>query len=165
MVRIFLGLLAIACAATLAGACKGSAVGVDVCRQIEDALCARAPSCGIDIGADGTPRHASTESDVQACQQFYYIGCLHGLETAVPSAEQVTDCVDAINTQSFGCDGGTLITEPQTVAIGGVCAWLVPAVVTTVDAAAADASSDAETSTTPPADAEVDDTGLVIISM
>jgi hypothetical protein len=141
-------------------ACKGSAVGVDTCKQIEDALCERAPSCGINIGVDGTPRHSDSESDVQACEQFYAIECQHGLETSVtPSSAQVQGCIAAITNQTDGCEGGTLITDPQDVALNGACAWLIPPAAAVVVDSGVPATTDAST------DVVSNDSGLVIISM
>jgi hypothetical protein len=65
-------------------ACGPDAVGVDACRQIEQARCEAAAACG-------------TVSDVADCQRFYRDHCLHGLaaETA-PGDPAVARCVEAI---------------------------------------------------------------------
>jgi hypothetical protein len=166
MVRLLSALLALATVCALAFACKSSVIGVATCRAVEDALCARAPSCGVSLS---TPVAANGVDAVEACQLFYETECLHGLETSeAPSSTQVSQCINAINTQTIGCDGGGLITDPQDVALNDACAWLVPpATVTTVDAAADAVPTDAavtdSTATSP--DVESADSGLIIISM
>jgi hypothetical protein len=157
-------LVVIALAGTLGWACKGGAVGVETCKQIENALCARAPACGINLSATtGTPRHSDSETDVQACQQFYAIECQHGLDTSVtPSSAQIQDCINAITSQVEGCAGGTLITDPQDVALNGACSWLIPPSAVVVDAAVA--ATDGTVATDAGADVVSNDSGLVIIS-
>jgi hypothetical protein len=157
-------LAVLALGGTLVWACKGGAVGVETCKQIENALCARAPACGINLSATtGTPRHSDSETDVQACQQFYAIECQHGLETsATPSSAQVQDCVNAITKQAEGCDGGTLINDTQDVALNGACSWLVPPTPVVVDAAVA--ATDGTVAADAGADVVSNDSGLVIIS-
>jgi hypothetical protein len=166
MSRVLWGLVVVALLGTLIGvftsACKGGAVGVATCKTIEDALCERASSCGINIGVDGTPRHSDSQTDVTACEQFYSIECLHGLETSVtPTGAQIQNCVNAIANQAEGCDGGSLITDPQDVALNGACAWLIPpapvvvdAAVTVIDGTVVDVAADTESN----------DSGLVILS-
>jgi hypothetical protein len=147
----------------IAGACKNNANDVAACRTIEDALCARAPSCGVDIGPDGTPKHSTVLTSVEACQQFYEIACLHGLQTSVtPTSTEVQACADAIATQIDGCDGGAIITDPQDVAANGACAWLIPP--TTVVASTDAAATEASTTTDASADTESADSGLIIVS-
>ena len=64
--------------------CDSGAVGVDACRDIEDARCEAALPCGIVI-------------DVAACKRFYRDHCLHGLASASsPSADQLNACTDTI---------------------------------------------------------------------
>jgi hypothetical protein len=100
-------------------ACSNGANGVDACRQIEDARCVRAASCGIDLAF---PLHAgsSPSDDVTACQLFYEDACLHGLTTSVsPSNIEVTQCVAAI-AKTGSCDA---VVNPQN---NPSCAWLNP---------------------------------------
>jgi hypothetical protein len=74
----------VAFAAVSSPGCGTSAVGVDDCRDIEQARCDAAAACG-------------TVSDVGECQRFYRDHCLHGLPNAPPPRETVDDCVAAIN--------------------------------------------------------------------
>ncbi len=166
MERLLYSLASVALLGTIVWACKSSAVGVDTCKQIENALCARAPSCGVDIGSSSTPKHSSELTSVAACQQFYALECLHGLETtSVPSSTEVQDCIGAINTQAEGCDGGLLITSPQTAALNGVCSWLAPpAAPVVVDSGLATDGPVAETGADAGADSASGDSGLIIIS-
>jgi hypothetical protein len=63
----------------LAGSCGTDAVGVSECREIEDARCAAAASCGFP--------------DVAQCQRYYRDHCLHGVAVEDVSAVQVDACV------------------------------------------------------------------------
>jgi hypothetical protein len=155
--------VALATVCALAFACKSSAVGVATCRQVEDALCARAPTCGVPLS---TPVVPNGVDPVEACQLFYETECLHGLETSeVPSSTEVAQCIAAINTQTVGCDGGALITDPQDVALNGACAWLLPPATATVDAAATTEAAVVDSTATTSPDVESADSGLIIISM
>lgn len=73
------------CAFTLLGAtgCGTEAQGIDACRDIEQARCGAAKSCGLI-------------DDVEACKRFYRDQCLHGLSVKSPGALQVNDCVATI---------------------------------------------------------------------
>ena len=75
MRRLGLGI----CFVWLAGSCGTDAVGVSECREIEDARCAAAASCGFP--------------DVEECQRFYRDHCLHGVAVEDVSAVQVDACV------------------------------------------------------------------------
>jgi hypothetical protein len=67
-----------------AAGCGTDAVGVDQCRDIEDARCSAAFNCG-------------TITDVDACKRFYRDQCLHGLAVASPGTRAVSACVATIN--------------------------------------------------------------------
>ena len=64
--------------------CGTSAVGIDDCRDIEQARCEAAAAC-------------HTVSDIAECKRFYRDQCLHGLPTAAPPHESVDECVTAIH--------------------------------------------------------------------
>ena len=72
------------CAFTLVNAagCGTDAKGIDDCRDIEQARCAAAKSCGIE--------------DVAACQRFYRDQCLHGLSISAPSSSVLKACLATI---------------------------------------------------------------------
>jgi hypothetical protein len=88
--------------------CGTDAVGVDACRQIEDARCTLAAQCSPGFDSD-------------RCQRFYRDACLAGIQN--PDAGAGFDpnmlaqpCVDAIN--ALGpclADGGAGCTPPQLV--------------------------------------------------
>lgn len=65
-----------------ASGCGTNAVGVDDCRDIEQARCEASPPCGL-------------VSDVSACKRYYRDHCLHGL-LSKPSAGVVGQCVRVI---------------------------------------------------------------------
>jgi hypothetical protein len=111
--------------------CTTDAVGVDACRQIEEARCRQAPACGIPL----EPPYHTAGDDVGACIRFYDIACLHGLELASdPGTQAVNACVAAIEN-----DGCSVVSEPEN---DPACAWLVPP--TTEDAAADGDDGDAD---------------------
>lgn len=64
--------------------CGTSAVGVDDCRDIEQARCDAARACG-------------TITDAGECKRFYRDHCLHGLPTAAPARQDVDACIATIN--------------------------------------------------------------------
>ena len=81
-------------AATLAGliglvlsaayGCGTDAVGIEDCRQIEQARCDAGAACGV-------------VKDVDACKRFYRDHCLHGLAIAdSPGPTRVKACVTAL---------------------------------------------------------------------
>ena len=84
--------------------CGTGAVGVDQCRDIEEARCTGALSCGII-------------TDVDACKRFYRDQCLHGLAVASPGTKAVSACVATINAAGVCAmaDAGTPLKECATV--------------------------------------------------
>lgn len=66
-----------------ASGCGTNAIGVDDCRDIEQARCEASVPCGF-------------VDDVNACRRYYRDHCLHGLLTK-PSAGAVADCVRVID--------------------------------------------------------------------
>jgi hypothetical protein len=67
--------------------CGSDAVGIDACRQIEDARCQASTACGY------------TADQVDACNLFYRDQCLAGVENAdagTPADTTVSACVAAI---------------------------------------------------------------------
>ena len=107
------GLIAAIALGVLA-ACGTDAVGVDACRQIQEARCRQAPACNISL----EPPYHSTGSDVDECIRLEDVACLHGLEVADPGPIAVSACVTAI--QKDGC---SVVTTPQS---DPQCAWLNP---------------------------------------
>jgi hypothetical protein len=99
-------------------ACGTDAVGVESCRQIEQARCENAPACGIDLS---TPVHRGSrpEDAVAACIRYYDDACMHGFAApADPGAIQVQACIDAINTGDC-----SVVKAPES---HPSCAFLVP---------------------------------------
>jgi hypothetical protein len=139
MLRCFalLGTLAVA----LAAGCSTGAVGVDACKQIEEARCRKAPSCNISLQGLNNP----SGSDVDACIRYYDIDCLHGLAIGTePSTTQVSQCLAAITSDNLMADGCSVVAEPQT---SSHCAWLVPPSDQDAEAGAATDASDAAAAT------------------
>lgn len=66
-----------------ASGCGTSAMGVDDCRDIQQARCRAGKACGI-------------VDDVAACERYYRDHCLHGLATTPPAGTSVSACVDVI---------------------------------------------------------------------
>jgi hypothetical protein len=126
------------------GACGTDAVGVETCRQIEEARCRRAPSCPNTTIDLTVPKHS--DNDVDACIRYYRDACLHGLQTtADPGADKTKACIDAINRDC------AIVEHPEN---DPACQWLTPpqpppapdasdAPSDAPDAAAVDAPSDA----------------------
>jgi len=92
------------------------------CRELEDARCERAVSCGIDLEY---PLHTGdTAADaVTSCKLFYEDACLHGLVTSInlsaaPNTGDLAACYSAI--VSGDCD---YVVNPQ---LAPGCAWLNP---------------------------------------
>ena len=80
-----------------AAGCGTDAVGVDECRDIEEARCEAAQFCGI-------------VDDVDQCKRFYRDQCLHGLAKGEqPGAPQVKSCVSSI--QAAGSCAKNGVTE------------------------------------------------------
>ncbi|HVY45059.1 MAG TPA: hypothetical protein VHB21_04230 [Minicystis sp.] len=95
------GFVAAALAAGVAlPSCGTDAVGVDACRQIEDARCQASTACGFSA------------QEVSDCQLFYHDECLHGIENttenmgAGPTQAEVTACVDAVKQLGACIQGG-----------------------------------------------------------
>ena len=128
-------------------ACGTSAMGVDICNEIESARCTRAAALEmsghtcteplklpdgavLDSGvvldflapfADG----GTATENAAACIRFYSVACLHGLVTPdVPSSSSsyVVNCVNAINSGSCA-----VVIDPTGEAGGGACQWLLEA--------------------------------------
>jgi hypothetical protein len=125
------------------GACGTDAVGVETCRQIEEARCQQAPKCpDIDLG---NPKHRGP--DVEACVRFYRDACLHGLETTSdpgPNGPQTKACIEAIN--KGNCN---IVKDPTQ---DPACAWLIPPQPPAA-ADASDAPADAPDAASPANDA------------
>lgn len=91
----------VACALLAAPACGTDAQGVGDCREVEQARCAAAASCGI-------------VDDVGSCQRFYRDHCLHGTTTASPGAPAVDDCAQAILAAGDCAGNEELCVAPMT---------------------------------------------------
>ncbi|MGH7270056.1 MAG: hypothetical protein ACREJ3_06455, partial [Polyangiaceae bacterium] len=100
---VFVGRLVIACGT--------DAVGVDSCRQIEEARCHRGPGCGITL----QPPYFTAGSAVDACIRAYDDACLHGLDVSDPGPTAVNACVVAI--QNGAC---SIVEKPESSA---ACVW------------------------------------------
>jgi len=102
------------------GGCSTDAVGIGVCREIEDVRCEAAAACGIDGAAD-----------VEACKRFYRDHCLHGLGVEdEPRSSEVKRCKAAI--KAAGECGKAGLSEPASCpALSGV--QLSEGIVTTCD--------------------------------
>ena len=83
-----------------ASGCGTTAVGVDECRDIEDAACDGAKPCGV-------------LDDVAACKRYYRDHCLHGLSVKVPVGASVSGCVQVIEAAGQCAQNGadTLLTD------------------------------------------------------
>jgi hypothetical protein len=145
-VRSF-GLLALGAAALVfPTACGTDAVGVDPCRQIEEARCRQAPTCGVQL----EPPNSNDGNDVAACIRFYDDACLHGLEVPAPGNAIVNGCVQAIQAASPATPNGcAVVVAPESNA---ACSWLIPPQSSTTDASdaptdTADAAADATVAT------------------
>jgi len=69
-----------------ASGCGTDAVGVEECRDIENARCEAAQYCGL-----------VESGDVEACKRFYRDQCLHGMAAGErPGAPRVKECVNTI---------------------------------------------------------------------
>jgi hypothetical protein len=133
---VVFGGLAAAVAAIAPLACGTDAVGVEACRQVEEARCSKAAACGISL--ELPPHHDTPASDVDACVRFYRDACLHGLESGKdPGAVELKACVDRIRTT----EDCALVKAPQNAA---ECAWLVPPAAAPTPDAAPDAASTAD---------------------
>jgi hypothetical protein len=134
--RAFCIALVLALGVLHGAACDPSIVGIDACRQIEQARCESAPACGIDL-AQPVHRGDTPADAVAACTRYYKDACLHGLSTTVePQANAVQSCVDVIVDPKTSCD---VVRNPQ---IHPSCAFLTPPA-PPVAANTTDAASDA----------------------
>ncbi|WP_437948161.1 hypothetical protein WME98_47035 [Sorangium sp. So ce296] len=78
--------------------CGTAAVGIGACRQIETARCEAAAACPAWVGS------ADADEKVDACVEFVWDQCLHGIENAgtednpapEPTESQIQACVDAV---------------------------------------------------------------------
>jgi hypothetical protein len=88
--------------------CDTGAVGIDDCRDIEQARCRVGKPCGI-------------AKDVDACERYYRDHCLHGLAMAPPASASVAACIEVIQvagecakadpeTPLADCGGGRIAT-------------------------------------------------------
>lgn len=75
-----------------AAGCGTSAIGVDDCRDIEQARCDAAKSCGMI-------------EDAAACERYYRDHCLHGLPVAPPAGDSVPTCVEVIKAAGRCAEG------------------------------------------------------------
>jgi hypothetical protein len=129
MAARWLGTIALATLPVAIAACGTDAVGVQACRQIQEARCQQAPPCGIAL----QPPYHSSGTDVEACTRFYNDACLHGLASGNdPGPIAVNACVAAINGASMTDGGCSVVASPQTAS---ACSWLAPSI-------AADAASE-----------------------
>lgn len=94
-------LFSAACAFALVSStgCGTDARGVDDCREIEQARCEAAKSCGII-------------SNVASCQRFYRDQCLHGLSVASPGSAKVKACVATIRAAGL-CAAQAAGSDPE----------------------------------------------------
>ncbi len=125
----------VAVATAVAPGCGNDAVGVEACRQIEDARCNRAVECSIPLAA---PPHRG--DDVAACVKFYRDECLHGLASKNdPGTTKVQACVQAI--AAGFC---SVVVAPES---DPACAFLIPAPIPDAGSSA-DANDAASTNAT-----------------
>lgn len=72
----------------VAAACSTDAVGIQECRDIEEARCTAARSC--DLGVD-------SDDDQAVCERFARDNCLHGLRSReIPKSSDLEACIGAI---------------------------------------------------------------------
>jgi hypothetical protein len=76
-----------------ASSCGTNAVGVDDCREIEQARCHAGDPCGLI-------------EDVDACDRYYRDHCLHGLATKPPAGASVSACVQVIQAAGRCAEAG-----------------------------------------------------------
>lgn len=120
------------CFVWLAGSCGTDAVGVSECREVEQARCDAAVSCGY--------------ADVKECRRFYRDHCLHGVALEQVDTVQVdqcvaqlqnagqcaaaqpntapADCAQPIETQTSVASVCDVVLRPE---LAKACAFLVPA--------------------------------------
>jgi hypothetical protein len=131
-----LGLLALATLVGAAGGgCGTDAVGVQTCRQIEEARCRRAPACAIPL----EPPYHTSGGDVDECIRFYDDACLHGLTNGdSPSQTELNACLAAINGRGPSGDDCSVVSDPATAS---ACSWLAPTPATAEASSSDDADS------------------------
>lgn len=98
--------------------CATDAVGVDDCRDIEQARCRASASC---VDSKGGP----LIDDVPACERYYRDHCLHGLAAKPPGGASVSACVQVIEAAGRCAKGDPTIalgecTETVTESRGGL---------------------------------------------
>jgi hypothetical protein len=100
-----------------ASSCGTDAVGVDDCRDIEQARCRASAWC---LDANGTP----IVDDVDACERYYRDHCLHGLAVKPAAGASVATCVQVIEAAGrcaerdpastlTDCNATEAVTEPH----------------------------------------------------
>jgi len=109
----------VAAIALAVAACGTDAVGVQACRQVQEAQCRAAPACGVTL----EPPYHTNGSAVDECIRFYDIACLHGLANNTdPGPIAVDACVAAI--RGAAATGGgdcSVVVNPSTTP---ACAWM-----------------------------------------
>jgi hypothetical protein len=135
MVPALPGTAALAAILLVAAGCGTDAVGVQACRQVQEARCRQAPACNISL----QPPYHGNGSDTDACIRFYNDQCLHGLASgADPGPIAVNACVAAINHGGATPGGCSVVLNPQTAE---ACSWLASNS-SSGDAGAGDAPAD-----------------------
>jgi hypothetical protein len=136
--RLVAALALLAAPLAMAVGCTSSATGIDSCRTIEHARCARAPSCD--------PNFIGGQDAVASCNRYYDVACARGLPSgaSAPTEAELEACVAAINAQ---CSAAL---DPTSVA---ACSFLVGTTDAAADAATdtGDASSDGASEAAPDA--------------
>jgi hypothetical protein len=119
--------------ALAAVACGNGANDVAGCQELENARCARAQECGLDLSYPLHPGSSAADA-VTACQLFYQDACLHGFVTSITiTSADLMGC----ETEIEKGDCNAVLNPEDTKA----CAWLNP------PDAGADAGSDVSTTT------------------
>jgi hypothetical protein len=77
--------------------CGTSAIGIDDCRDIEQARCRAAQPCGLI-------------TDVAACERYYRDQCLHGLPAKLQAGASVAACVEVIETAGRCAEADATLT-------------------------------------------------------
>src|ERR1700690_3877035 len=106
-------------AIALAGAaCGTDAVGVQACRQVQEAQCQAAPACGVAL----EPPYHTNGTAVDECIRFYDDACLHGLANGTdPGPMAVNACVAAIRSAATAGGACSVVVNPST---SPACAWM-----------------------------------------
>jgi hypothetical protein len=93
-----------------ASGCGTDVIGIEACRDIENARCEASLPCGV-------------VTDVAACKRFYRDQCLHGLSAPLPAGASVAQCVSVIRAAGrcaaddpeialSACNENETVTEP-----------------------------------------------------